>query len=290
MSLHIRLMTPADTSAGMRLKELAGWNQTEEDWRRFLDAGPEGCFVAEWNGHVAGTVTTIVYGGVLAWIGMVLVDPQFRGRGIGTALLTRALEYLSTRQVPCVKLDATPEGRPIYEKLGFHAEYAIERRALRRPNNARAPVPAPHRTNPGNGSGREAFDRILTMDREVFGADRSALLRSVASAAPQFVIAVPQGSGLEGYGLGRRGSRADHLGPWAAHTAPAARKVLEQFLARSRREVVFVDDVQENLWAPELLVEHGFRTSRGLTRMYRGENNDPGPPKHLCAILGPEFG
>ncbi|MGB8295229.1 MAG: GNAT family N-acetyltransferase, partial [Polyangia bacterium] len=89
-------MTPADVAAGMRLKEIAGWNQTQEDWERFLRASPEGCFVAEWNGQVVGTVTTIVYEGRFAWIGMVLVDPQMRGKGIGTALLEKAIDHLDS--------------------------------------------------------------------------------------------------------------------------------------------------------------------------------------------------
>src|ERR1700683_884599 len=122
MSLQIRVMTPADVPAGMRLKDLAGWNQTEQDWRRFLEAAPDGCFVAEWSGQVAGTVTTISYENRFAWIGMVLVDPQLRGKGVGTALLERAMDYLDASGVPCLKLDATPQGRPIYERLGFRAE------------------------------------------------------------------------------------------------------------------------------------------------------------------------
>jgi GNAT superfamily N-acetyltransferase len=282
MSLHIRVMKPADTCAGMRLKEIAGWNQTEEDWLRFLEGNPDGCFVAEWNGHIAGTVTTIIYGEVLAWIGMVLVDPQFRDKGIGTALLGKALDHLSARQVPCVKLDATPEGRPIYKRQGFHVEYAIERCVLKRPGNANTIVPAP--------DGIEAIESILPIDREIFGADRSALLKSVASSAPDFVIAARQGSSLGGYALGRKGSLADHLGPWVASSAAAAREILNRFLGRSQRDVVFVDVVKENPWAPALLAEHGFQSSRSLTRMYLGHNKYPGPPKHLCAILGPEFG
>jgi GNAT superfamily N-acetyltransferase len=282
MSLHIRVMKPADTCAGMRLKEIAGWNQTEEDWLRFLEANPHGCFVAEWNGHVAGTATTIIYGDVLAWVGMVLVDPEFRGKGIGTALLARALDDLSAREVPCVKLDATPQGRPIYERQGFHVEYAIERCVLKRPGNANTIVPPP--------DGMEALEGILAMDREIFGADRSALLKSVASSAPDFVIAARQGSGLGGYALGRKGSLADHLGPWVASSEHPAREILETFLRRSQRDLVFVDVVQENPWAPALLVEHGFQSSRSLTRMYRGQNKYPGQPNRLCAILGPEFG
>ena len=290
MSLHIRVMTRADISAGMRLKEIAGWNQTEEDWKRFLQASPDGCFVAEWNGKIAGTVTTIIYGGVLAWIGMVLVDPQFRGRGIGTSLLTKALDHLDARRVPCVKLDATPEGRPIYEHHGFQVEYAIERCAVKRAENAGTPVARPQGMNVGHSDWIESIDSILAMDHSIFGADRAALLKSVAEAAREFVITRHRGSHLEGYGLGRKGSRADHLGPWFASGALAAREILECFLARSQRDVVFVDVVTENRWAPELLAEHGFQTSRSLTRMYRGPNRYPGEPERVCAILGPEFG
>jgi GNAT superfamily N-acetyltransferase len=290
MSLHIRLMTLADIAVGMRLKEMAGWNQTEEDWQRFLKPNPDGCFVAEWNGHVAGTVATIIYGNTLAWVGMVLVDSRFRGKGIGTALLTKALADLDARQVPCVKLDATPEGRPIYERQGFHAEFAIERCILRRSNKASAPVTTPKRMQIANSGSTQAIDAIMTMDLEVFGADRGALLRSVAEGAPEFVITQHLGSHLEGYGLGRKGSRADHLGPWVASSAAAARGILECFLAGSERDLVFVDVVKENRWAPELLVAHGFQTSRSLTRMYRGANRYQGEPERVCAILGPEFG
>jgi GNAT superfamily N-acetyltransferase len=276
-------MTPADISAGMRLKDIAGWNQTKEDWERFLQANPEGCFVAEWNGLVVGTVTTIIYGSRFAWIGMVLVDPQLRGKGVGTALLLKAIDHLDAKKVPCVKLDATPQGKPIYARLGFRIEYEIERHRLTREAN-----PKVRRETVSDGD--ENIETLLEMDREVFGADRSALLRSVAGSAPELVTVARSGGAVKGFGLGRKGSQADHLGPWVAANALAAREVFEGFLLRSRREVVFVDVVRDNPWAPALLAANGFRFSRSLTRMYRGENVHPGRPELLCAILGPEFG
>jgi ribosomal protein S18 acetylase RimI-like enzyme len=279
MIAEIRAMTPADIAAGMRLKDAAGWNQTKEDWARFLEASPEGCFVAEWNREVAGTVTTVIYENRFAWIGMVLVDPELRGRGIGTALLVRAIDYLHAKRIPCVKLDATPQGKPLYERLGFQIEYDLERHILRRePGQAAAPDRV------------ENIEIVLATDRDIFGANRSALLRSIANAAPEFVAVAREDGVPSGYALGRRGSRADHLGPWIARTEPAAREILESFLLRSRRNVVFVDVVKDNPWAPGLLVAKGFTFSRALTRMYRGENTHPGRPDRVCAILGPEFG
>jgi ribosomal protein S18 acetylase RimI-like enzyme len=279
MTAEIRMMTPADIPAGMRLKDAAGWNQTREDWARFLEANPEGCFVAQWNGQVAGTVTTITYEDRFAWIGMVLVEPEARCRGIGTTLLVKAIDYLDVRRIPCVKLDATPQGKPLYERLGFQVEYDLERHILRR--------------EPGRGAAPEKvedIETVLTMDRDIFGADRSALLRSIANAAPEFVAVTQKDGVLSGHALGRRGSRADHLGPWIARTEPVAREILENFLLCSRRDVVFVDVMKDNSWAPGLLLEKGFTFSRALTRMYRGENAHAGHPDLVCAILGPEFG
>ena len=312
---RFRTMTPADIPAGMRLKEIAGWNQTREDWQRFLEADPEGCFVVEWNGQVAGTVATIVYEHRFAWIGMVLVDPQVRGKGIGTALLLRAIDHLDARKVPCMKLDATPQGKPIYTRLGFQIEYEIERHSLTReafgdspglgvaptfracPEQSEGPASAGLKAGATNQTGTQTpaaaagnLEPLLEFDHQVFGADRSALLRSLASSAPDLVAIHRSGGAVEAFALGRPGSRADQLGPWVAANAAAARAVLDDFLLRSRRPVVFVDVLRDNVWAPALLAARGFQFSRSLTRMYRGENAHPGRPDLLGAILGPEFG
>jgi hypothetical protein len=197
-------------------------------------------------------------------------------------LLRKAIDYLDGRAIPCLKLDATPQGRPIYERLGFRAEYEIERWVLERDNSAPVKELAVGDT--------VELESVLEVDREVFGADRSALLRSLAMAAPESVMVSRNAGVVTGYALGRRGSRADHLGPWVASNAAAAREILERFLGRSSRKTVFVDVVKDNRWAPELVSEKGFRFSRPLTRMYRGQNQSPGRVDRLCAILGPEFG
>src|SRR5437867_4267393 len=110
--IHLRLMTGADLPLGMRLKQQAGWNQLETDWRRFLDMQPDGYFVAEMDGVPVGTTATCIFGPV-AWIAMVLVDAAARGQGIGTALMRYAIIFLERQQVRSIRLDATALGRPI---------------------------------------------------------------------------------------------------------------------------------------------------------------------------------
>jgi ribosomal protein S18 acetylase RimI-like enzyme len=124
--IHLRAMTGADIPLGMRLKTQAGWNQTETDWRRFLRMQPDGCFVAQWGGQDVATTTTCIFGSV-GWIAMVLVDTEYRHRGVGTRLVQHALSFLDERQIPTARLDATALGRPVYERLGFAAEYELMR-------------------------------------------------------------------------------------------------------------------------------------------------------------------
>src|SRR4026209_2412338 len=92
--LEIRLLFESDIPAAMRLKEAAGWNQTEADWRRLIQLEPNGCFAAIENEQLVGTTTTTTYEDERAWVGMVLVDSQHRRRGIASRLIETALAYL----------------------------------------------------------------------------------------------------------------------------------------------------------------------------------------------------
>jgi predicted N-acetyltransferase YhbS len=285
--MHLRTMTTKDVSAGLTLNRNAGWNQTAADWEYFLQASPDGCFVAELDGQVCGTVATISFENRFAWIGMVLVDPKHRSKGIGTRLLEAAIRHLDDRKIPTIKLDATPQGKPLYEKLGFVSAYEIERWTLRR-------------TTPGPlaGAVQEStaaislamLEPIFQIDREVFGADRSRLLKSLHGDAPEFTIVNCRGGAPVGYAFGRRGLFADHLGPWMAKDLLSAQHLLEVFLARSTRETLVVDCLKSRDLVSRLLTSRGFTYTRPLTRMYRGPNTYPGQPEVLCAILGPEFG
>ena len=281
--MKLRVMTTNDIPGGVRLNTLAGWNQTDADWSRFLFASPHGCFVMQEGARVVGTVATLPYQSRFAWIGMVLVDPEYRNRGIGTELLRQAIEHLDGAGIPTLKLDATPQGKPLYEKLGFLSEYEIERWNLRRTvekNHAVSAEIAPVAHLP----------EIFAHDRQTFGADRSSLLRSLAERSPALTLAVAHGTQLQGYAFGRHGLFADHLGPWMAGDRDTAKMMLTDFLRRSSRDAVIVDALQSNRVAGEILRHNGFAIARPLTRMYRGPNDFPGKPASLCAILGPEFG
>src|SRR6185503_16121075 len=171
-------MAQTDIPAGLRLCRASGWNQTESDWRCFLDFNPQGCRVVEAEGRVVGTVTTLRFEARFGWISMLLVEPEMRHRGIGSMLLGEALRLLN--DIPTVRLDATPAGKLVYDKFGFVEEYRLVRmRALSPKSTTRSGV---HLMTDSD------LPRVLEFDREVFGADRGAILRHLYGSAPEYAF------------------------------------------------------------------------------------------------------
>jgi GNAT superfamily N-acetyltransferase len=282
-ALRLRVMTSADLSFADSVRAQVGWNQTIADWERFLAAEPEGCFIAEQDGALAGTATTIVYGRELAWIGMVLVHPNHRRKGIGRALLERCIAHLQGRGVRCIKLDATQVGKQVYDRLGFKSEWTLTRW-----ERVAAPHPAEESTS-GPRICRDV-DTIEELDTAAFGISRRSVTGPLMAQARVSLVLESKPSRVAAYGLLRNGSLARYLGPLVATTTAAARSILAGLLARSGGRKIFWDIPDQNAEAIELAREYGFARQRVLTRMYLGENTAPGDPQLQFATLGPEQG
>jgi len=291
--LSIRRMTADDIPLGVRLKEQAGWNQTEADWRRFLDLEPAGCFVAQWNAKSVGTTTTCTLGRV-GWIAMVVVDRAFRRRGIGTALLETALDWLDRRGVDTVRLDATPLGRPVYEKLGFTAEYDLARMEGVVPAGA-APADDLRRDAEAGTRGRivrptpQQLDAAGELDQQVTGTERGRLLTRLFEEGPDAWRVSVEGGQVLGYSCWRAGARAMQIGPAVAGGTQTGLALAEVALAACRGGPIFVDVPLDNGAAMAWAETHGLRKQRRFTRMRRGRPVDD-RPDHIWASSGPEKG
>jgi len=289
--MTIRRMTIDDLPLGLGLSRQAGWNQTESDWRRFISMEPEGCFVAELDGSPVGTTTTCVFGHQVAWIAMVLVDKDVRGRGIGTGLLKHALDYLKERKVGTVRLDATPAGRPIYEKLGFVPEYELARFEgmvgdLRltiadcRLKNRKSKIE--------NRKSKIVFPDLIEFDHRMTGTDRAKMLSRLFEEFPELVRCVRQGNKVEGYAAARPGANAIQAGPCIA-TASAGPSLLSDTLNRCAGKPVFVDIPLDNARAVKIAESSGLKVQRCFTRMCLGERiNDNA--QAIWSSSGPEKG
>jgi GNAT superfamily N-acetyltransferase len=269
-----------DIAASLELSGFAGWNQTSEDWRMLLRLAPEGCFGLKVQGRLVATTTLICYGKQLGWIGMVLTHPEFRGRGFARRLLEHVLQRADAAGIRTLKLDATDQGKPLYEEYGFKSEQAVERWGAEC-----AEVGA---------AGSVDLEGVGVLDTKGFGVDRSVLLQTLASRGGCI-------SSAGGFLMTRTGRVAAYLGPCVARDVKAARDLFSRFSQR-RQEVMaaihsrqpevrqwYWDLLPDNKAASGIANELGFTPKRKLTRMVRGEDFR-GQDELVYAIAGFEIG
>ncbi len=282
----LRPMTAADIPAGMRLKDEAGWNQTESDWAMILNASPGGCFVAVLDSTVVGTITTVIYGNDFSWLGMLLVSPEYRRQGIGTMLLKSAIDFAKDYGAIC--LDARPVGVPLYRSLGFLETGTLVR--MERPGSPYITGTASARIIPDEN----VLKAVCAYDRPLFEADRSGILTSLYRSAPQYAFFTSNrpdwGSSITGYCLGRSGSKSEQLGPILADTAADAQRLLSTALMDCAHKNVIVDVPAGNSAWRQWLEKQGFLIRHTYTRMVLGQHRAFGQPEKMYTIAGPELG
>lgn len=289
----LRAMTKGDIAEGLRLSGAAGWNQQEEDWRFLLLRNPGRFVVAQRAGRIVGTGGAVCYGTALAWVCMILVDPDLRGQGIGTRIMEGVLDRLT--DVGTIGLDATPFGQGVYARLGF-----VETSRLLRVEAVAKSGPIVIDDNHGRPKARHTdvastraiepgdLDRILEVDGKVFGADRADLLRWAAGRAPA-LCRVDDAGAIVGYCFGRRGARSRQIGPVVARDVLTARALVAASMeAQPEGPVVLDVPAGRSDWLAALETM-GFAVQRPLIRMFRG-SRPLGRPDRQLAIFGPEFG
>jgi GNAT superfamily N-acetyltransferase len=282
--IRIRPMNLDDIGNCILLSGAESWNQSENDWKRLVDSPLNMCLVAEYEKGIVGTATAINYANELAWISMVLVNKAFRGRGISKMLLSKLLDRLKSCR--SVKLDATPAGQPVYEKLGFRAEYIIYQMN--------------HPELPGQwdkeGSvlpeviQEQEIEEVISLDRDIFGAKRSGLITSLVNECPDKAWLLRKNGTISGFALVRKGKFYTQVGPVFAAGQEDAKNLISNALGALGNLPVMVDVPADKKELIEWLGSTGFEIKRHFVRMYLKENPYPGKRENQFLICGPEFG
>ena len=268
----IRGFRVEDLQQALALSTSAGWNQRLEDWQLLRRLASESGFAAVSDGRVVGTALALDYGR-FAWIAMMLVEPGYRGRGLGARLLEAATSALSSNRL--IRLDATPAGRSLYLQYGFEDESMLTRSVA---PPARPGIPG----SPGAVAVRPLtsadLPRIARHDAGMFGGDRSTVLAWALEAAPQYARMADDESGPPQYAFGRPGRLFDQIGPVVATDKAAAAGLVTAALASATGRSVVVDAYDAGSGFVAWLRGCGFAGERPLFRMRRRPEPGIGPP------------
>jgi GNAT superfamily N-acetyltransferase len=277
----LRAMTANDMAGGLRLCRASGWNQLEPDWRLFLESPGSGAVVIERAGNIVGTAAYMRYD-ALAWIAMMLVDPAERRAGLGRQLLAEAISALA--DAPCIGLDATPAGEPLYRRSGFIADHGLIR--------TKATVDStrlPARVGAARPMLQSDLPTVCRQDRRVFGADRSHLLEALLARAPECAWVAADAQAVKGYTFGRAGRLYHQLGPIMAADAITARDLVTNCLAQFHGREFAIDVPAIGKEWLDFLRSAGFAEERRFVRMFLDGHVHLGSPAWRYAICGPKF-
>jgi ribosomal protein S18 acetylase RimI-like enzyme len=282
--IFVRPMHLRDLKSVMELSIAEGWNQTEKDWRLLLDNQLNTCIISQYDQKVIGTATAINYSNLEGWIGMVLVDKEFRRQGVGRMLVTNIIER--SGGFKSVKLDATPAGQPLYQKLGFIEERVLYRMinpCFKSIDNDTIDL-TPERIQ------LEDFEEIIKFDKNIFGVDRSYLIKTIFQNYPGKAFLLKRNDRICGYILGRDGIKFNYIGPVFALTNTGAKALISKSIKSLCGQSVALDVQSDKIELIEWLESIGFIRQRQFVRMYLKNNPFPGKVKNQYLIIGPEYG
>lgn len=79
-------------------------------------------FYAEVNGKLAGRIKTLMWWNQFAYIDDLVVNPDYRGTGLGRVLLEHGIQWARENNFPGVMLETQDDNAPackLYQKYGF---------------------------------------------------------------------------------------------------------------------------------------------------------------------------
>ena len=237
-------LTAADTHACWQLSQALRWPHREADWQQFISwANAHGAALAvRADGRLIGCGLAWQWGQEQGSIGMVIVDAAWQRRGIGKRLFKSLLQALEGRDV---MLQATAQGRPLYESLGFTAIG----QARQFHGHWQPPVEA----GPTSSLATDELTRLLqpqdlpallAYDQRERGLTRPALLQALLAqmdADERCAVSMDAHGRLCGYGILRRFGRGWVVGPLLADGADRAVALVKRLIQERTGDFVRID-------------------------------------------------
>jgi GNAT superfamily N-acetyltransferase len=276
-NVHLRPARARDIAGVVRTLTLAFGEPLRNDtWQWILDAAEGAIFVAERRGDIVGTGAGLRFG-TTGWIGGLGVEPGSRRRGIASRLTIAVVDWLREQGADTLLLQATAQGRPVYEQLGFVAEGAYRMWAVPPARRTRRRYDGAHGVRPVRASD---LDAVLALDRAVTGEDRTLAVRSAWASGGSVL---EDGDRLRGYHLHTPWGP----GPTVAADPDAGLALLDA--AQRQEESVRVGIPEANTTAARAMAGRGYEEVAGTQRMRLGPPVD-WRPDLIFGVFNPFWG
>lgn len=275
--MRIRAMTQADLATVLGWARDEGWNPGLDDAPAFLAADPEGFLLGEIDGAPVAAIAVPRHAPDVAFLGLYLCRPEWRGKGCGLAVWRAGVARLEGARVG---LDGVIAQQDNYRRSGF----ALAHRNLRWSGR---PKPGAPRAAPNGArivaATSDLVAPLTAYDAAITGYARPAFLAEwLTQTHTRRAMALLRDGAVCGYGAIRACVEGAKVGPLYADAPEDAPALLSALLAQAPNGPVALDAPEPNAAAAALARALGLAPAFETARMWRG----PAPLEDLRRVFG----
>ncbi len=211
-----------------------GWDYNREEIEMILNTGIVYGVVNEREELIA-SAAIILYGETLASIGMVIVHPDYKRRGIGKIITDLCVKSVLT-QTP-IMLIATDEGKILYERLGFRSVSYVSKYIC---NSYNANYHCVGNEEYIVNYEERDLEEIIQIDKDAFGTNREEFLKYRIIQSEQCIVTKDAQQNVLGYGLSIQTPENKIIGPVVAKNDTMAMRMVH-YLAREHHGKLRID-------------------------------------------------
>lgn len=283
-NLSIGILNEQSIPQLIGLSEKVGWDYDEPEIKTIMASGRVYGHMTT-TGEIIACAAIVPYKEDLASLGMVIVHPDYRRLGLGKAATMKCVQSLPD-SVPII-LISTPEGKPMYEQLGFKLVDGVQKF-----------VCDSYQTQPMNFDMSEYtiepfqssyLPQIVELDQAACGVRRDKFLAVRIEQAKDAIVAKNNSGNVVGYALSIRGTVNLLIGPIVAPNHDVAMNLLDRLVIGNKNRIR-IDIPQGQTEFGSVLMRYGFRMVSQPPIMVLNRDELPKRSGQLFGIAAQVFG
>ena len=256
---------PNEMFIPIELASRENWNPGLNDHEFLLRADMNGFFVAHSGQDVIGTIASVNYQNNLSFIGLHIVLPEFRKKGIGKKLLSVAIDKAGENNIGtnCFENQLT-----YYERAGFKPAFKILK--YQGICNGKFNV-APGIVSPLMMD----FELLYEYDKRIFSYERKVFTSMWINQPKSMVLGKYVDDKYKGYGLFMPCQNGYSISPLVSDDSGTAEEILTALASHFPKDTPFFIDVPErNKDAVAIAEKLNLTKVNEVVRMYSKEEQN----------------
>jgi ribosomal protein S18 acetylase RimI-like enzyme len=266
MGLEFRKLDFNEFKDLVKWAALEGWDPGVNDAEIFYTCFPNAFYGCFQQGKLIGGGSLVSYHGDFGFMGFFIVDPEYRGKGIGRSLWNKRRDTLLELLNPGapIGMDGVLAMQDFYTHGGFTSAFRDERRV-------RLGAIFPIHPSIRKFSEATKITEILKFDMQCFGVNREEFMKLwIANPSALTFYTVNEKEEVIGYAVLRKTYNGWKIGPLFANEFSLAEALYTACLNEVPNEMVYLDIPCCNPYALKLAEMYQTEYVFECARMYHG--------------------